>query len=347
MTAPSPARSRTLAALVIAMCVMAAGVALGILLVRSSSMKEPDAENWTTFTVKQATISKIVPVTARISWPHVTGVDIPIGGRLTQSVPANGRIAPNDVLLRVDDEPVLLARGGIPAYRDLRPGDRGNDVRQLQELLQSRGFDIESDGRFGSGTARAVVSLWTSLGSATRGEVPLGRIVWVPTLPTRVVPAESLRLGASVPSPAFSVVSGNPTVSIVIPPALADRVTDGTSVSISLADRDVSSVTVGPVITAADGSLTATVDPKPFRCGEQTCAARLFGSTDSSATLTVTPRTTGLAVPVSALRASATGDVSVMLMNGQVRSVTVRAQSDGLAIIDGIASGDKVRVPGS
>jgi hypothetical protein len=46
-----------------------------------------------------------------------------------------------DVLYRVDDDPVLLLCGTVPAYRDLRSGDRGQDVRQLKRNLRALGYD--------------------------------------------------------------------------------------------------------------------------------------------------------------------------------------------------------------
>src|SRR6266536_6104110 len=38
-----------------------------------------------------------------------------------------------DVLYRVDDHPVLLLCGTVPAHRDLHTGDVGEDVRQLNQ----------------------------------------------------------------------------------------------------------------------------------------------------------------------------------------------------------------------
>ena len=48
-----------------------------------------------------------------------------------------------DVLYRVDDDPVLLLCGTVPAYRDLDSGDAGNDVRQLNRNLHELGYDAD------------------------------------------------------------------------------------------------------------------------------------------------------------------------------------------------------------
>jgi hypothetical protein len=45
-----------------------------------------------------------------------------------------------DVLYRVDDDPVLLLCGPVPAYRDVRRDDVGEDVRQLNQNLHALGY---------------------------------------------------------------------------------------------------------------------------------------------------------------------------------------------------------------
>ncbi len=45
-----------------------------------------------------------------------------------------------DVLYRVNDAPVVLLCGTVPAYRDLHMSDRGDDVRQLKRNLRALGY---------------------------------------------------------------------------------------------------------------------------------------------------------------------------------------------------------------
>ena len=63
-------------------------------------------------------------------------------GIYTKLPDAGDRVECGDVLYRVDDEPVLLLCGTVPAYRDLAIGDTGNDVRQLNRNLHEPGRDF-------------------------------------------------------------------------------------------------------------------------------------------------------------------------------------------------------------
>ena len=71
-----------------------------------------------------------------------------------------------DVFYRVDDNPVLLLCGTVPAYRDLHIGDQGNDVRQLNRNLHELGYDADAgvdidpdDSDFTSKTEEALKKL--------------------------------------------------------------------------------------------------------------------------------------------------------------------------------------------
>ncbi|MBF9128850.1 peptidoglycan-binding protein [Plantactinospora sp. S1510] len=82
------------------------------------------------------------------------------------------RVRPGDevqvgrVLLAVSGRPVIVLAGAVPAYRDLKPGDSGPDVRQAQTALRRLGLDTGGDraGVFGPGTKAAVRRLYARLG---------------------------------------------------------------------------------------------------------------------------------------------------------------------------------------
>ena len=62
-------------------------------------------------------------------------------GTYTELPDDGDKFACGDVLYRVDNHPVLLLCGPVPASRDLRTGDVGEDVRQLNRNLHRLGYD--------------------------------------------------------------------------------------------------------------------------------------------------------------------------------------------------------------
>ena len=60
-------------------------------------------------------------------------------GTYTELPEVGDKVDCGGVLYRVDDQPVLLLCGTVPAYRALHVGDAGQDVRQLNRNLHVRG----------------------------------------------------------------------------------------------------------------------------------------------------------------------------------------------------------------
>lgn len=102
------------------------------------------------------------------------------GGIVTE-VPTPGSVKKfGDRLYAVDNVPVFLLRGDVPAWRDLQSGmDDGPDVRQLEQSLRDLGFFTgEPDQKFRWATADAIEK-WQKAGGLERtGRVPLGSVVF-------------------------------------------------------------------------------------------------------------------------------------------------------------------------
>ncbi len=90
-----------------------------------------------------------------------------------------------DVLYRVDDRPVLLLCGTVPAYRDLQIGDEGRDVRQLNRNLRALDYDTVAGGDFTWRTERALRALQHDEGVDETGELDVGDLVVLPR-PVRI-----------------------------------------------------------------------------------------------------------------------------------------------------------------
>ncbi|MEV0924282.1 hypothetical protein AB0I99_03975 [Streptomyces spongiicola] len=81
------------------------------------------------------------------------------------------KVSVGQVLLEISGRPLFVLRGSVPAYRDLVPGKRGEDVVQLQAALLESGHPTGGDpsGVFGMGTQRALVTFYRSIGYEVPG----------------------------------------------------------------------------------------------------------------------------------------------------------------------------------
>jgi len=91
------------------------------------------------------------------------------------------------VFYRVDDDPVLLLCGTVPAYRDLHGGDTGSDVRQLNQNLRKLGYDDAAgvaidpgDTAFTWNTQKALEALQRDKGSGVTGQLAVDDAIFLP-----------------------------------------------------------------------------------------------------------------------------------------------------------------------
>src|SRR6267378_2680868 len=93
---------------------------------------------------------------------------------LISSLPRpNTNFGEGEVILSASGRPVFVLRGAAPAFRDMAPGTRGGDVRQLEEALARLGFDPGIvDGNYDQKTSAAVERMYKKAG-------------WDPFAPTR------------------------------------------------------------------------------------------------------------------------------------------------------------------
>ena len=99
-----------------------------------------------------ATISALASTDYQLTLPDGTKHAV-----VTKTGLASGKqITSGSVLLWINDRPVFAFSGAVPAYRDLRQGDSGTDVLQLQQALASIGYQIEANSKFDDATARAL-----------------------------------------------------------------------------------------------------------------------------------------------------------------------------------------------
>ena len=108
-------------------------------------------------------------------------------GTFTKLPEAGDRVSCGGVLYRVDDRPVLLLCGALPAYRNLRIGSAGKDVRQLNRGLHALGYDTAAgvkigtyERQFTTRTAQALKALQRRKGMPVTGALSRRDAVFAP-----------------------------------------------------------------------------------------------------------------------------------------------------------------------
>ena len=159
----------------------------------------------------------------------------PISGTVTSIVAEGTVVGRGDVLLRVDEEPIVVMIGEIPAYRTMTAGVKGDDVLQLEQNLVELGFgDIEGfevDGDYDTETSLAVAAWQTSIGASPDGVVNLGDVFFSPA---------PVRIGEALVAVGDIVQSGTPLVTTSV---------SATFVTVELSTDDQDLVTVGDTVT--------------------------------------------------------------------------------------------------
>jgi peptidoglycan hydrolase-like protein with peptidoglycan-binding domain len=138
-----------------------------------------------TATIKRRDLVEIDTEDGTLGYTDTRSVSNRLPGTVTW-LPAAGRVVPADrALFKVDNTPVILMDGRIPAYRALGPSTSdGDDVRQLERSLRDAGYDpdreITIDRSWDGGTTAAVERWQKAHGLTQTGSIELGRIAFLP-----------------------------------------------------------------------------------------------------------------------------------------------------------------------
>jgi hypothetical protein len=160
-------------------------------------------------------------------------------GTYTQLPDAGAKVACGDVLYRVDDHPVLLLCGAVPAYRDLHSGDVGNDVRQLNQNLHTLGYDAgvgidPNDNVFTWRTWTALERLQHDKGFDVTGALAIGDAVFLPES-VRIAKVNGQPGGPAQPgTQLLEATSDTPEVQVDLAPSQQGQVLPGGVAQITL-----------------------------------------------------------------------------------------------------------------
>ncbi|MFI1012208.1 peptidoglycan-binding protein [Streptomyces sp. NPDC020965] len=280
-----------------------------------------------------------------------------LGGTVTDLPGTGDRVTRGKPLYEVDNGPVTLMYGALPAYRPLKKGVEGADVKQLEQNLDALGYGgFTVDEEFTAATADAVREWQEDLGLRETGTVELGRVVFA-SGPVRV---EGLEAAVGDPiGPGGRVLSYTGTakaVTVELDAADQRLAKKGAAVTVTLPDDSVVAgriVEVSTVIEPASGQEEAETkievvvtlsDAKGRKAADAyTLAAVGVGFVADT-------RTNVLTVPVAALVALAEGGFGVEVVKGSTSSyvpVTTGLFADGRVEISGtgITGGTTVGIP--
>jgi peptidoglycan hydrolase-like protein with peptidoglycan-binding domain len=285
-------------------------------------------------------------------------------GTYTQLPDDGDKVECGDVLYRVDENPVLLLCGGVPAYRNLHGGDVGEDIRQLNENLHRLGYDAgfeinPDDTAFTDKTEKALEVLQHRKGPDVTGALELGNAVFLPES-VRIANVTGVLGGPAQPEAlVLDATSDTPEVQLALDPSQHGEVTEGDRAQVTLPGNTVVTgkvdrlESVARVPAGQNGSAGAATIPAHISLDDPE-AVRGFDGAPVQVDITTAGVEDVLSVPVTALIGKSGGGFAVDVVRSDGRRDLVAVKlglfdtRDGRVEVEGdLAEGDQVVVPSS
>jgi hypothetical protein len=274
-------------------------------------------------------------------------------GTYTELPEVGDEVGCGGVLYRVDDRPVLLLCGTVPAYRALRVGDAGQDVRQLNRNLHVRG----AGDAFTTKTQKALKALQRRRGAHVTGALALGDAVFLPEAVRIAKVAGQLGGSAQPGAQALNATSDTLHVQVNLDPSDQGQVKRGDRAQITLPGNTTVTGKVdgfGRVAEAPAGQGGSAADatiPTYIRLDDPS-KARGLDKAPVGVDITTAGVDSALSVPVTALVGKSGGGFAVEVVRARERRdlVAVRVglfdTADGRVQVEGdLREGDRVAVP--
>jgi peptidoglycan hydrolase-like protein with peptidoglycan-binding domain len=327
----------------------AAGWAVGVFDRGPAAVPADSAGTTATARVVRGDLVETKSVDGRLGYGPATALAARNQGTVTALAAEGATVGAGQTLYAVDDKPVTLLLGVVPMYRELRTGDTGQDVRQLEQNLKAlgyRGFTV--DDRYTSDTAAAVKRWQRDRGLERTGHVGPAQIVFAAE-PLRVA-GHGVAVGAPAGGPVLTVSSTRQVVSVDLD--VADRplvkengpvtvvVPGGTRVSGHVAS-------IGTVAKVAESKSTVAVEIRVDQA-----APDALDQAPVKVNLERGRVPNALSVPVAALVAVDASRYAVEVIEGSTRRrvpVTLGTFAGGRVQVEGpgITEGTVVGVPAS
>jgi peptidoglycan hydrolase-like protein with peptidoglycan-binding domain len=267
-------------------------------------------------------------------------------------------VARGEPLYEVDNAPVTLMYGSLPAYRDLKSGVEGPDVREFETNLAALGYlGFAVDEKFTSNTAAAVKRWQKRRGLDKTGVVLLGSVVFAPGK-IRVDSLATQEGSAIAPAQEVLAFTGSSkAVTVELDTEDQRLARKGGKVDVELPNGETVKGVIADVTTVVqpaddpngkdETKVEVTVDI-PGKKSQK--AVRSFALASVNVTFTVAQRKNVLAVPVAALLALQEGGFGLeVVKHGASAYVPVETGlfADGKVEVsgNGISEGTVVGMP--
>ncbi|MET7402810.1 peptidoglycan-binding domain-containing protein [Dactylosporangium sp. NPDC005572] len=279
-----------------------------------------------------------------------------VAGRLQGTVtelPAVGAtVQRGQAMFRVDDTPVVLLYGALPAYRTLAPGVEGADVKQFEQNLAALGYTgFTVDDEYTASTATAVRKWQGDLGITRTGTVEQGRIVYAAGAAR--IQEQKAAVGDQAGTTLLTYTGTGPVVTVELEVALQRLAKVGAAVTVKLPDgRTVPAKIsqVETVIKPAEGQNPATTKIQATVVPDDGAAFAGLDQVTCEVVFTSARKENVLAVPIAALLALAEGGYGLQVVeNGATRVVAVETGMFAAGKVevsgDGVTDGTVVGMP--
>jgi peptidoglycan hydrolase-like protein with peptidoglycan-binding domain len=284
------------------------------------------------------------------------------GGVYTQLPEAGDKVGCGGVLYRVDNRPILLLCGTVPAYRALHVGVRGPDVRQLNRNLHQLGYDSDAhvriargDSAFTSKTEQALRVLQRRKGVGVTGGLATDDAVFLPEA-VRIAKVAGQVGGSARPGgPVLSATSDKLYVRVDLDASQQGEVKRGDRAQITLPGNTAVKGRVagfGRVAQAEQGSQAAAATIPTFIDLDDPAKAGGLDQAPVDVDITTKGVDSALSVPVTAVVGKSGGGFAVEVVRGGGRRELVAVQlglfdtGGGRVQVDGdLRAGDSVVVP--
>ncbi|MGW7705013.1 peptidoglycan-binding protein [Streptomyces sp. NPDC054771] len=216
-----------------------------------------------TATVVRTDLVRSKTVDGKLDFAQRRAVKSAVEGTVTVAATEGRTLTRGQALYELNDKPVTLLYGPVPMFREMKAGDRGSDVLQLERNLRDLGYGsgLYVDVRYDQDTAAAVKQWQKSLNRETTGRVGRGDVVFQPG-PVKVVSADAALADQVGPDgPVLTIASTEPVVRAGLDQTDGALTSRGTRVEVTLpSGKTVAGKVAGTVRPEQSGGEAAAQD---------------------------------------------------------------------------------------